>query len=91
MKLLIEAGADMNLKRSDGGTALMAATRQNYLTVASELVTWGADTTIKDNRGNTPLEHAQYNNFNDIALDLLHFTSTQNTERKQQHHLISSL
>ena len=67
MRLLIEAGADMNLKRHDGFTALMVATLQNNLTIASELVTWGADATITDDKGKTPLEAAQYS-FNEIAL-----------------------
>ena len=51
-------------------TALMMATLNNDLTIASELVNWGADTTITENNGNTPLRIAQYHNLNEIALVL---------------------
>ena len=69
VNLILDAGADMDLKDCDGKTALMKATLIHNLGIASELVNCGPDTSITDENGFTPLKKVQ-NNFNDIGLIL---------------------
>lgn len=59
VKLLVDAGADLNVaRRSDyGRTALNTALYMNRLDVADYLVTKGADLSIPDAGGNTPLKN----------------------------------
>jgi ankyrin repeat protein len=57
-KLLLEHGANPNLKDDDGGTALMYATRDRSGKLPLLLLQHGADLNLKDNGGNTALFHA---------------------------------
>lgn len=52
-KLLVENGANVNVKNSMGGTALIYAATFNKLEIAQLLLENGADKSVKDNRGGT--------------------------------------
>jgi ankyrin len=58
LKLLIQAGGDVNSKDSRGLTPLHEAARWGWNDVVQFLVASGADLTAKDNRGNTPIDSA---------------------------------
>jgi uncharacterized protein len=58
LKLLINAGGDVNAKDSRGLTPLHEAARWGWNDVVQFLVASGADLTAKDNRGNTPIDSA---------------------------------
>jgi hypothetical protein len=55
---LIEAGADVNLRNSQGAPALTFAATFGHLEIAELLLKNGADQSLKDSRGKTPLDHA---------------------------------
>jgi ankyrin repeat protein len=57
-QLLIERGADLNLRNGNGGTALMFATLFGRNNLVKILVEAGADQTIADVRGLTALHLA---------------------------------
>lgn len=59
-KILIEAGADMNLKNMDGSTALMVAIVFGKDIVAKVLIDNGADLNIKNKDGSTALHTAAF-------------------------------
>jgi ankyrin len=58
LKLLIQAGGDINSKDSRGLTPLHEAARWGWNDVVQFLVENGADLNAKDNRGNTPIDSA---------------------------------
>ena len=58
---LIKAGADVNLERTDGFTALHLAVMNNREGIAKLLIIEGADVNAKTNDGKTPLHLAQKN------------------------------
>ena len=58
LKLLLEAGGDINAKDARGLTPLHEAARWGWNDVVQFLVTRGADLNVKDNRGNTPVDSA---------------------------------
>jgi ankyrin repeat protein len=58
LKLLLEAGGEINAKDGRGLTALHEAARWGWNDVVQFLVASGADLNAKDNRGNTPVESA---------------------------------
>jgi uncharacterized protein len=58
LKLLINAGGDINSKDSRGLTPLHEAARWGWNDVVEFLVANGADLDAKDNRGNTPIDAA---------------------------------
>jgi ankyrin repeat protein len=58
LKLLINAGGDINSKDSRGLTPLHEAARWGWNDVVEFLVANGADLDAKDNRGNTPIDSA---------------------------------
>ncbi len=58
MKLLIEAGADVNLPDLKGATAIFVEVFLNRGDIFDELLRHGADVNIQDRRGDTPLINA---------------------------------
>ena len=73
VKLLLQSGANINIKDNTGSTALMHAASSNafrHINVAELLLKNGADITAKDNSGNT-------------ALDIATWVQGQNTEMVQ--------
>jgi len=61
VRALIKAGADMNEQNSDGNTALMLYTKDNWLEGVEELITAGADTNITNKWYETALIIAKKN------------------------------
>lgn len=70
LKLLLENGADANLRDSDGFTPLMWAARRNDAASAALLIEKGADPQIKNNRGQTAMDVAGHNLPNKEITDL---------------------
>jgi hypothetical protein len=58
LKLLLQAGGDINAKDARGLTPLHEAARWGWNDVVQFLVANGADVNAKDSRGNTPVESA---------------------------------
>ena len=58
VKLLLDAGADVNQRASDGGTALHGAASRGRNQLVNLLVSRKADPAIKDGRGRTPADVA---------------------------------
>ena len=58
-KLLIDAGADLNLKNNDGSTALHTSAFFCREEIVQLLLDNGADLSLKNNYGNTALESVQ--------------------------------
>ena len=58
VKLLIEAGADVNAKNNDGMTALIKASSTRYYELIEALIAAGADVNAKNNDGTTALIEA---------------------------------
>jgi ankyrin repeat protein len=64
VKLLLNAGADVNAKAKDGRTALIWAARRdwavrdNHAEAVQVLLDAGADVNVRDNDGKTALLHA---------------------------------
>jgi len=56
--LLLKFGADINLRSSDGRTALMWAAFRNNHKMCEFLITHGADITLMDNQGWNALDIA---------------------------------
>lgn len=57
--LLIEAGADVNIKDKDGKTPLMVAVLNNHEQLVQLLLDKGADATVKNEFGKGVLEMAR--------------------------------
>lgn len=55
---LIDKGADVNQRNSQGATALTFAATFGHLEIAEMLLEKGADVFVPDSRGKTPLDHA---------------------------------
>jgi len=70
VKILIEAGADVNTKNFFGYTPLLWASIYNHKEVVNLLIEAGADINAKNNYGYTALIYASGNNNKDI-IDLL--------------------
>ena len=56
---LVDAGADVNERNSNGATALTFAATFGHMEIAELLLQKGADITVPDARGKTPLDHAR--------------------------------
>eukprot|EP00300_Choanocystis_sp_HF-7_P011331 c17415_g1_i3.p1 GENE.c17415_g1_i3~~c17415_g1_i3.p1 ORF type:complete len:162 (+),score=35.76 c17415_g1_i3:32-517(+) len=61
LKVLIEYGADLNVKGKGGMTALMYAAFQNHVEVVQLLIASGADVTIRSDKNRTALGLAKDN------------------------------
>ena len=55
VKLLLDKGADVNMKTDNGYTALIEASENGHIEIVKLLLDKGADVNAKDNGGNTPL------------------------------------
>ena len=69
-KLLIDYGANVNVKNNNGATALTYATMFKKINIITLLLEHGADKTIKDDSGKTALDHAVMHGMKE-AIDLL--------------------
>jgi hypothetical protein len=58
IKVLVEAGGDVNAQTRDGITALMLASYMGFKDVVKVLVDHGADVNLKDHKGNSALMYA---------------------------------
>ncbi|KAG9152859.1 hypothetical protein Leryth_012477 [Lithospermum erythrorhizon] len=58
VKLLLDRGADVNIKNGGGRTALHYAASKGWLKVAEVLISAGANLNVKDKVGCTPLHRA---------------------------------
>lgn len=67
VKVIIEEGADINAKDSDGSTALMWAAWRNELDAAKLLIQSGADVNAKDSKAVTALMYASEKNSHHVA------------------------
>jgi ankyrin repeat protein len=62
IKALIQAGADINVQASDGNTALMLYTKDNWFEGVEELISAGADANLTNKWFETALTIAKRNN-----------------------------
>lgn len=72
MQLLIEKGANPNIKDSFEGSALHKSIYEGQVDIVKFLLENGALTEIKDSLGLTPLQEAAITNHTDIAKLLVH-------------------
>ncbi len=64
---LIKAGADINMKATDGSTPLMEATLQGHNSIVKFLLGKGADMSINNNRGDTAFNIARQRGDDEIT------------------------
>lgn len=67
VRALLEKGADVNAKDSDGATALILAAYYGYADVVKVLIEKGADLNVKDRAGQTALDKAEAKHKSDIV------------------------
>lgn len=60
LPILLSAGADMNARRSNGNSLLMAATSLGQFDVVYDLLTRGADYTLKNRNGKTLVDYLAF-------------------------------
>lgn len=70
VNLLLENGADVNIKSKKGMTALIAAARGGFSNIVKALLENGADVNAKTNSGETALTIAQNKGHNEIVIML---------------------
>ena len=58
VKLLLDHGADVNLKNNNGGTALIRASRRGHESAVKLLLEYGADVNLRNKYDDTPLIYA---------------------------------
>jgi ankyrin repeat protein/L-ascorbate metabolism protein UlaG (beta-lactamase superfamily) len=71
LRLLLDAGAPVDVGDADNSTALDVAAQSGQLDAVKLLVESGADARHSDNNGMTPLHFASYEGHDDVALYLL--------------------
>lgn len=59
VRMLINAGADVNAKNGNEETALIKAAGKKYPDIVKLLINAGADVNVTDNLGKTALDYAQ--------------------------------
>ena len=64
--LLLENGADVNLKNSGDQTPIFVAVWYNYSNIAQVLIENGANINFEDRKGRTPLSVAKNKGFKEI-------------------------
>ncbi|MEZ0259812.1 MAG: ankyrin repeat domain-containing protein [Alphaproteobacteria bacterium] len=86
MALLLDYGADINLKGVRGRTALAWAVEGNKKEAVALLMSRGADINVKDDDGKTPLQSARDKGFTEIGDLIEGVTAAQKAEirRKQE-------
>lgn len=67
VSLLLEAGANADMKKNDGATALICAAGKGHLGSVRLLINAGADRKIQDSRGKTALARAQHEGHSQIV------------------------
>ena len=67
INVLLDNGADINLKNDDGNTSLHIACNFGLYNVALKLIEAGADVNLANNQNNTPLHLACYRNHEKIT------------------------
>ncbi|WP_420535814.1 ankyrin repeat domain-containing protein [Brachyspira intermedia] len=65
--MLIDSGADINLKNIADVTVLILASMNNHLEIVKYLVENGADINVKDKKGRTALRYAVENGHSEVA------------------------
>lgn len=68
---LLDDGADINARTTDGATALMGAIYYRFPRTAELLIARGADVNARSNRGVTALHQAAWEGYEEIAVMLL--------------------
>ena len=71
VKLLLNAGADIDKQNNNGNTALILASLDNYVEIVELLLNAGADIDKQNNKGNTALFYASKDNNIEIVKLLL--------------------
>ena len=71
VKLLLDKGADVNMKTDNGETALIEASENGHIEVVKLLLDKGADVNAKDNYGNTSLILASSYGYHEVVSILL--------------------
>ena len=94
VKELLNHGADTNIQRYDGSTALMSALEGEHTQVVRELINHNADVDLQDDKGNTALHSALLEKVTDTSINIVklilpHFTNLEkvNKENKSVIHL----
>ena len=67
VKLLLEHGADVNIRNRSGATALAYAATFGQTQAVELLLAAGADKSIQDVNGKTAHAHAKEKGFNELA------------------------
>lgn len=68
VRLLINSGADINVRNSDGRTPLHLAAKGGYVKIAEMLITWGAEVIPMDKSGKTPYDWADTQEMKDLLV-----------------------
>ncbi len=71
VQVLLEAGADVDVKDEDGWTALMWAADRGYTNIVEALIKAGADVNAKDNDGYTALMKAAWCGYTNVVEALI--------------------
>lgn len=71
VKILIDKGADINIRGLYGNTALTFATQSGFVEIVKILIDNGAELNIKDDGGYTALMYASMDGYIDIAIILI--------------------
>lgn len=82
VKLMLDRGADINARGSDGGSPLMIAAGKGHLELVEVLLSKGADATAQDNRGFTALAWA----YSPTAMNVTPFRVQKEIIRLLKHH-----
>ena len=80
-ELLLERGADINMRSQDGRTALILAVRQGHSRIVERLLSLGADPKVIDGYGETPLGLAKKANDADLVRVLEQANAKISTEK----------